>query len=73
MQQKQSSPPSPQPGRLPSIADCIWRQRKAGGGGGSLHSYSLLSSSQRINFQTITYFPTHADTRTSLIWGGFIS
>ena len=52
----------------------LWRQRKAGGGGGgSLHNYYLLSSSQRINFQTITYFPTHADTHTSLIWRGFIS
>lgn len=76
MQGKQSSPPSPQPRHLPSITDgagYVRRQRKAGGGGGSLHNYYLLSSSQRINFQTITYFPTHTDMHTSLIWRGFIS
>lgn len=76
MQGKQSSPPSPQPQRLPSITDCTGcggRGKAAGGGGGSLHNYYLLSSSQRINFQTITYFPTHADTHTSLIWRGFVS
>lgn len=56
-----------------SLAVLEQGQRNGGGGGGGLHNHCLLSSSQRIHFQTITFFPTHADTHTSLIQRGFIS
>lgn len=61
---------------VPAQCHCLcWqqKQRDGGEGGGGLHNYCLLSSSLRINFQAITYFPTHADTHTSLIQRGFIS
>lgn len=70
MQKTQSSPHL----RLSACHCLCWQQRQRNGGGGrGLHNYCLLSSSQRINFQTITYFPTHADTHTSLVQRGFIS
>lgn len=40
---------------------------------GRLAQCNLLTSSQRINFQAIIYFPTRASTCTSLIWEGFVS
>lgn len=40
--------------------------------GGRLAQCNLLTSSQRINFQAIIYFPTRASTCTSLIWEGFV-
>lgn len=38
-----------------------------------MHSNNLLSSSQRIDSQTIIYIPTCANTRALVIQGGFVS